>query len=145
MAQTPVYRVWIQMRERCSNPNHASWKNYGGRGIHVCDEWAESFEQFMADMGVRPEGYQIERIDNNKGYSKENCRWATATEQRNNQRNNVVLTVNGVSKTMTQWARDNGLSRSTVRSRVERYGWDVKSAVTLPIQQGRALSRDKET
>ncbi len=139
MARSPVYRVWIQMRSRCSNPNDLSWHNYGGRGITVCDEWNESFERFMADMGPRPKGYQIERIDNNLGYSPSNCTWATAKQQRNNQRNNRIIEVDGVKKTMQQWADDLGLSRSTVRSRIERYGWDVKSAVTLPTQAGRAL------
>jgi hypothetical protein len=144
MAHDPVYRVWIEMRARCSNPNHASWRNYGGRGIRVSDEWGESFETFLRDMGPRPKGYQIERVDNNRGYSKENCVWATVRQQRNNQRNNRILEVNGVRRTFAEWARLSGLPWTTIRSRIERYGWDVESAVTLPQQAGRSLSRTKE-
>ena len=81
---TPEYQSWRGMRERCLNPNHASYANYGGRGIGVCDRWLHSFENFRADMGKRPKGFSLDRIDNERGYSADNCRWAdTKTQARN--------------------------------------------------------------
>jgi hypothetical protein len=81
---TPEYQSWRGMRERCLNPNHSSWSRYGGRGIKVCDSWLHSFETFLADMGPRPIGHSLDRIDWNAGYSAANCRWAdTKTQARN--------------------------------------------------------------
>lgn len=80
---TPEYQSWHHMVQRCTNPNNDRYHSYGGRGIKVCKEWLQ-FKQFYADMGKRPKGYSIDRIDNNLGYFKENCRWATQTEQSRN-------------------------------------------------------------
>lgn len=141
MAQTRVYRVWMQMRERCSNPNHKSWANYGGRGIKVCDEWMESFESFIADMGQRPDGYWLERNNNNRGYSKDNCQWVTPRAQQNNKRTNRLLEIDGITKTFMEWSREYGVPWTTIRARIERYGFDPKSAVMSPRQQGRKFER----
>src|SRR3954471_6233232 len=90
MANSPVYHVWQAMIQRCENPNCDAYENYGARGITVCEEWHD-FELFIADMGVRPKGFSIDRIDNDKGYCKSNCRWASTAQQLNNRRNNRVI------------------------------------------------------
>ena len=83
---SPTYRSWKSMKWRCANTAPKDWKHYGARGIAVCPRWASSFEAFLADMGERPAGKTLDRIDNDKGYEPGNCRWATASEQRRNRR-----------------------------------------------------------
>lgn len=86
MENSPEYSVWLNMKQRCYNPKNGAYMNYGGRGIIMCDEWKNSFSAFLKDMGTRPKRYTLDRIDNNKGYSLDNCRWATPAEQNVNQR-----------------------------------------------------------
>lgn len=135
MAHNPVYRVWIEMRRRCQVPSHPSFHNYGGRGICVDPRW-EDFSNFYADMGQRPNGGSIERIDNSGPYSKENCKWASNKEQHNNKRTNRLLTAFGRTQTVAQWSAEFGIPWTTIRSRIERYNWPVESAVSAPRQAG---------
>jgi hypothetical protein len=116
-SKTPTYIVWCSMKSRCYNPSEIGYKNYGGRGITVCDEWKDSFENFIADMGERPKGMFIDRKDNNTGYSKDNCQWATRTEQNNNRRNNIIIEYNGSSHTLGEWATMLGFEYCTVKTR----------------------------
>ena len=126
---TRTYITWVQMRQRCRDKNN---KDYGGKGIKVCDSWISSFENFLADMGDRPIGMSIDRIDANGNYEKQNCRWATDTEQNRNKSNVMQITVDGISKCITEWAIHTGLPFSTIYSRITQYGWDHKRAVTTP-------------
>lgn len=112
MSKTNIYNIWSSMIERCHTTPH---KNYGLRGIVVCDRWRTSFENFYADMGDRPSlKHSIDRIDNNGPYSPENCRWATRAQQHRNTRQNVYITVNGETKVLSDWMKHYGLNRSSV-------------------------------
>lgn len=107
----PLQNVYWSMRGRCRNKNDPNYKRYGGRGIYVCDRWLEAkngFRNFCADMGDRPPGLTLDRIDNDGPYSPENCRWATSNQQYRNRRSNVWITHNGETKIKADWSRDAG-------------------------------------
>ncbi len=127
---TPEHSTWRDMRKRCRNKKSKSYKNYGGRGIYVCEKW-NSFESFLEDMGRKPSpGHTIERVDNNGPYSPDNCRWADRKEQMNNVRYNHMLTLNGQTRTMMEWSEITGINYSTLRNRVNVYGWSDEKALT---------------
>lgn len=119
MSFTPAYRVWRHMLTRCSNPNTPDYRDYGERGIKVCERW-KKFANFLADMGQRPSGMSIDRIDNNRNYELANCRWATNIEQANNKRSNVFITHEGESLTLPAWGRKLGLSYGTLLNRYQQ-------------------------
>ena len=123
-----VYYAWHGMIRRCENPKDGAYHNYGGRGITVCEEW-HNFEKFFADMGPCPQGMQIDRIDNSKGYYKGNCRWATQKVNLNNRRGNRVITFGGFTGTITQWAKQLGINPRTLNNRINR-GWPLERALT---------------
>lgn len=127
----PEYQAWSNMLERCRNKNLPNYRRYGGRGIKVCERWL-SFQNFLEDMGRRPSPkHSIERINNDLGYFKENCKWATRVEQCRNMRSNTIMEFNGESRCVAEWAEVYGLSREIVWSRLLR-GWTLERALTTP-------------
>lgn len=129
MYQTSTYAIWTAMIQRTTNKNYKKFKNYGGRGIYVCDRWLNSFEAFFEDMGERPGDKSLDRIDNSKGYEPGNCRWADATTQGRNRRTNRMLTIDGVARCVAEWAEQPGAaSRGTIGSRLW-HGWSDREAV----------------
>ena len=125
------YESWHGMIQRCASESRRGHANYGGRGITVCARWL-LFEHVHADMGDKPSPkHSLDRRDNNGPYSKDNCRWATRSEQQNNRRNTVFLTVDGVTKALTDWARQLGVSRHFLAHR-KRAGWSDVEIITTP-------------
>jgi hypothetical protein len=125
------------MRERCLNPNNDNYHRYGGRGVTICDRWAD-FANFLADMGERPSAkYSIDRYpDKNGNYEPNNCRWATQRQQMANVSYNVMITAKGETLPMEEWARRLGTSGSTIHYRLQR-GWSPEDAVTMPLLKRR--------
>lgn len=131
-SDTSEYRIWSLMNNRCHQPEAKSFKDYGARGIFVCERWRHSFENFIADMGMRPSPkHQIERKDNNGPYSPENCTWATKLVQANNKRTTVWLEIDGQRKPLNDWSRQTGVPASVIHRRLRR-GWSHKDAAFLP-------------
>lgn len=126
-----LYRIWVQMKQRCSNPHTREYRNYGARGISVCDEWINDYAAFH-DWAVH-NGYSdelsIDRIDNNLGYTPQNCRWATQAEQANNKRNTQFVDFNGIKTPVGEAARRIGIDHSTLGARLRR-GWDLDRALS---------------
>ena len=133
---TPEHKAWASMLQRCTNLKNAMWPHYGGRGIKVCDRWLD-FKHFYADMGDRPEGTSIDRQDNDGNYEPGNCRWATDIEQNNNTSHNRFITLDGVTKTLAQWARERGLKHRTVRMRLMRGYTEEQALQTEHFKAGR--------
>ncbi len=121
MSHTGEYHSYNGMIARCYNTNLKRYKDWGGRGISVCERWLESFENFYEDMGPKPSnGYTIERIDNNGNYTPENCIWATQKEQGRNQRTNVHITYNNITLTVSEWSEKLGIKAATIYARVRK-------------------------
>lgn len=126
---SPEYMSWMSMIQRCTNPKHEAYRLYGGRGIRVCHRWRQ-FKNFFVDMGRRPsKRYTLERKNSNRGYSLSNCRWATWEEQSRNRAANHRLTFRGRTRCLTDWAKEIGLSKTTLRMRLVS-GWSVAQALT---------------
>lgn len=129
--KTPEYRAWKAMKGRCLSPTNKRYEYYGGRGIQVCDEWRDSFEAFLCDMGPRPsDEHSLDRIDPDGNYEPGNVRWADKLTQLRNRRNVARATINGETKTLTEWAKEYGISPELVRSRVKDRGWELMRALT---------------
>lgn len=121
MKRTSEYKIWSGMKSRCLNPSDPAFKDYGGRGIKVCKRWLK-FENFYSDMGPRSRGLTLDRINNDGGYSKSNCRWASRATQSNNRRSNRVIKLNGVSMSLADMVRVTGIGRDKIKRRLNR-GW----------------------
>jgi hypothetical protein len=116
----PTYRTWLGMKNRCSKPGSPTYERYGARGISVCPRWIESFDNFLADMGIRPTGTSIERIDNDGNYEPSNCKWATRTEQSRNRRNNIKVVYRGVQLTLSEACERSGARYERIRRHMLR-------------------------
>lgn len=124
------YWSWLQMLKRCHNPKTFGYADYGGRGITICERWLR-FDNFLADMGSRPKGTSLDRIDNNGNYEPGNCRWATHKEQSRNKRSNRNITIDGTTRCLKDWADFAGNDYALVRSRL-RLGWEPAVAIFCP-------------
>lgn len=132
MGNSPEYRIWGLIKDRCLNSRGDAYRHYGGRGIGICERWRDSFEAFYADMGPRPSPkHEVDRIDNDGHYEPSNCRWALKIVQANNKRNNVRLELDGETLTLPEWARRMNVSQATIRKRLLR-GWDTRRAILTP-------------
>jgi hypothetical protein len=127
-----AFKSWAHMRARCSNPTDAAYANYGGRGIKVCERWGD-FATFLADMGPPGAGQSIERLNNDAGYSPDNCIWADKTTQANNRRSSRLITAFGKTQTLAQWAKERGMRPGTLCMRLNGWGWDIERALTTPV------------
>jgi hypothetical protein len=130
----PLYRAWESMLRRCRSKGIDSYRYYGARGITVCDRWMK-FENFLADMGERPAGMSLERKDNNGPYSPENCVWATPKQQSANTRNVRLITFNGETHPISEWARRIGISHTSLMHRLKT--WPLEEALTQPADEHR--------
>lgn len=138
-----LYWVWADMLSRCRNPNHRQYKDYGGRGIAVCQRWQASFSDFMFDMGMRPDGGMIDRIDNDLGYMPGNCRWATRTEQNSNRRNCIYIDDEGEKVTLREYCRRHDLKYRPIVKRIKDRNWPLETALKTPIGSGRLSALQK--
>lgn len=131
---TRTYRSWHNMKERCINPNNPSYHNYGERGITVCKEWLE-FPNFLKDMGERPRKLTLERIKNNKGYCKFNCKWTTGKEQNRNTRRNHLVTYNSKTQCIAKWSEETGIPYHILWQRLCKSSWSIKKTLTIPVKE----------
>jgi hypothetical protein len=130
---SPTYKTWRSMHMRCYRENNPSFDHYGAKGVIVCNRW-HTFENFLSDMGERPEGCTIDRVDSNKNYTKTNCRWLNASEN-SARAQNRYLTFRGKKKTISQLAIEFGIRQDTLHFRVFKAGWDLEKAVTTPTRK----------
>lgn len=132
MKDSLEYSSWTAMKKRCLNKNHIYYNRYGGRGIKISERWVHSFLAFYGDLGPRPSSkHQLERIDNDGDYTPENCKWATKKEQANNRESSHFITINGETKTLTQWCEQLGLKYSTINKRITSYHWPIERALGI--------------
>lgn len=136
---TRLYKIWLDMKARCSNPNEINYPNYGGRGISVDSVWRDNFEEFYkwAMLNGYSDNLSIDRIDGSKDYSPQNCRWATRKEQANNTRRNFNIFFNGETHTLSEWSEIVGIRAGTIRERLKRFEWSVEDALTIPVGKRR--------
>lgn len=139
-SKTREYTSWYHMIRRCHARSDYQYHGWGGRGIRVCARWRKSFDNFLRDMGPRPKGMSLGRINNNKHYTPNNCRWETPTQQLRNQRDTKWITFRGERLCQQEWAERLGTSPDTIKGRINR-GWPLSKALTLPPRYGRRVIR----
>lgn len=135
LSKTPTYNSWNAMINRCARPANGRYSSYGGRGVTVCDRWRFSFKAFLADMGERPHGTTLDRIDNNGNYEPGNCRWATLIEQQENRSVTKMLTAFGETLSVAEWRRRTGLSQSTLNWRLKKMGLGAEDALSRAVKK----------
>lgn len=130
-------KIFHTMKYRCYDPKSNRYSRYGGRGIKICDEWlndVDAFRSWAISNGYR-DGLSIDRIDNDKGYCPENCRWVDRSEQLSNYSKNVMIEFNGKKMTLSQWSRELGIPKSTLHNRIRVHGWSIERALTEPVRR----------
>lgn len=132
--RTPIYIVWCSMIQRCTNPKNPHYKDYGGRGITICQRWFE-FENFYKDMGDRPKEKTLDRKNNNGNYTPKNCKWSTQKEQSNNQRTNRLITFKNKTLTLSQWADRLNIKAKVIGDRINKLRWSIEKAFTTPVRK----------
>ncbi len=141
-SRSKEYRIWSAMRRRCNEASEPCYEHYGGRGIAVCEEWDNSFEKFLSDMGKKPsDRHTLERIDNNRNYEPANCKWATWDEQGQNKRNTVFVEHDGKVLTLRQWSAETGIPIDTLRHR-RRDGWSPERMLSQPVAVHAKITED---
>jgi hypothetical protein len=130
LAKSPEYRIWVGIKNRCSNPKVRCYPRYGGRGVRVCDRWDASFVAFLADMGQRPSPvHQLDRIDGTGNYEPDNCRWVTSKVNNRNRRDTLWVEIYGKRKSLAEWAEIGGVRLQTAWARFRLRGWTAKESV----------------
>ena len=137
LCNSRLYKIWVNMKSRCYNPNTPDYQNYGGRGIRICEEWLSDFSNFYSwsVLNGYSEDLTIDRIDNEGDYCPENCRWATRPLQANNKRNNTLIEYNGESHTISEWSSITGISYNTLIKRLMYLKWSVSKAFETPVKK----------
>ena len=130
---TRTYQSWMSMKERCDDPRHKSYAAYGRRGISYCERWA-NFVEFLKDMGERPTGTTLGRINHERHYAPGNCEWQTYKKQANNRRNSRWLISNGECRTIAEWSDKTNIPQDTLKYRIDRLGWPVTKALTKVVR-----------
>lgn len=141
---TPTFYTWQSMKQRCYYEKAKSYSYYGGRGITICERWRESFENFLADMGEKPKGHSLDRIDNDGPYSPENCRWASNHTQQRNKPSTCTLTYNGETLNVYEWAERVGSTAKRIRERM-RAGWAAEDVLFRPVDASKRSKRKAQS
>lgn len=130
----PLWETWVGMMRRCYVKTRRNYRFYGGRGITVCDRW-KKFDEFALDMGERPKGMTLDRIDNSGNYSPENCRWASFRDQCKNRRSTNFIFHDGKKQCLQDWANEKRINATTIYTRIHKYGWSGKDALETPVRK----------
>lgn len=135
MNRSPEHIAWKAMKQRCYNKNFYQYYDYGGRGIKVCDKWLYNFQAFFNDMGYKPSlKHSLDRIDNNKDYSPDNCKWSTKVEQMNNTRDNIIITYKGKTQSLKMWSEETKINYNTLYTRIKRK-WPLEKVFTREVSR----------